>query len=107
MLEGAATSMRPMAGSTPRSVFPIATAAAAAPGIPRTAHAAAPPKVDFGDVQTGTQRITSFAVWNLVNIGAALHVGYEGDPTIQLISSPTNIRKYSMGRLVMRWRIAP
>src|SRR5258706_446707 len=37
--------MRPMAGSTPRSVFPTATAAAAVPGTPRTERAAAPRRI--------------------------------------------------------------
>src|SRR5262245_33826973 len=37
--------MLPMAGSTRRSVFPTAMAAATAPGIPRTEHVAAPRRI--------------------------------------------------------------
>src|SRR4029453_4958060 len=37
--------MRPMAGSTPRSVFPTAMAAATGPGIPPTERAAAPRRI--------------------------------------------------------------
>src|SRR6202521_4465895 len=37
--------MRPIAGSTPRSVFPTAMAAATVPGTPRTERAAAPRRI--------------------------------------------------------------
>src|ERR1700681_3714760 len=43
--EPTATSMPPMAGSTPRSVFPTAMAAAAVPGTPLTERAAVPKRI--------------------------------------------------------------
>src|SRR5262245_31757858 len=50
--------MPPMAGSTPRSVFPTATAAAAVPGTPLTERAAVPRRICRGRTASASSTVS-------------------------------------------------
>src|SRR5258705_4384304 len=84
--EEAATSMPPMAGSTPRSVFLTAMAAAAVPGTPLTERAAVPKRIrrtrTASDCST-VSRLTRMVNKSFFMLAAFLLLAQPNAPTAQ------------------------
>src|SRR5262245_49026790 len=78
--------MPPMAGSTPRSGFPIAMAAAAVPGTPLTARAVVPRRICRGRTASAcstVSRLTRMAKKSLFIVAACVLLAQQNQPTAQ------------------------
>src|ERR1044072_7394920 len=78
--------MPPMAGSTLRSVFRIAMAAAAVPGTPRTARAAVPRRIcrrRTASACSTVSRLTRMAKKSFLVIAACLLLAQQDQPAAQ------------------------